>query len=465
MQWAMQLITWVSTIIVARLLTPADYGLVGMAGLLMGLLAVLSEAGVGLAVVTLRELDRSRIAQINAVSVLMGVAGTLIAAAIAIPLARFFDAPNLTTVVVVMSLGFTISAFRVVPHALLQRDLQFRTLAVIDGLTALLQAATMVTLAFLGFRYWTLVIGGLLGIVFSTAAKYALRPHGFAWPHINEIAPALRFSWHVLVSRLAWFVYSRADFMVAGRVLGQAALGVYNFAWTLATMPVEKVTALVVRVTPSIFAAVQDDPPALRRYLLNLTEAMAIITFPMTFGLALVAPRFVPLVLGEQWFEMIVPLQVIALYASVRSISPLLSQILASLRKTRYKMWHSLAAVIVLPTAFYIGSRWGIVGIALAWVIAHPLILIPQYWYVFRVMKLPATAYVRCLWPAISAAAVMSGIVLLVIPATSDLPAPIALALQVGSGAVAYGAVLLLLHRQRLSAFMSVMRTIRAGGA
>lgn len=464
MKWSVQAVTWASTIVVARLLSPEDYGLVGMAALLMGLLTLLSEAGIGLAVVTMRELTRRQIAQINTLAVQMGVAGTIIAAAAAYPLSRFFSAPALTTVLLVMSLGFAISSFRVVPYALLQRDLRFRLLAIIEGITALLLAGAMILLAWLGFRYWTLVIGNLLSVAVSAALVAVFAPHGFHWPRFGDIGPALRFSWHTLVSRLSWYVYSRADFAVAGRVLGQSALGAYNFAWTLATIPVEKVTALLARIAPAVFAAVQDDTPALRRYFLNLTEGIAAITFPMTLGLALVAPWFVPLVLGDQWTMMVAPLQLIALYASVRSISPLLVQVLIAVKETRYNMWNSILAAFVLPIAFIIGSRWGTVGIAAAWIIVHPLVLLPLFLRVQRAIVVSTLAYLRALWPALSASAIMAATVMTVQQTVSSSDA-VVLAVQIAAGAISYVASLLLLHRSRIGALLTLLRSLRRSPA
>jgi O-antigen/teichoic acid export membrane protein len=460
MKWIIQGVTWISTIVVARLLTPEDYGIVAMASLLMGLLTLLSEAGIGLAVVTMRDLTSRQISQVNGLSIIAGITGTVIAVAASQPLAFFFQSPPLSTVVIVMSLGFAVSAFRVIPYALLQREMRFRLLALIDGFTAVLAAAVMILLAWLGFRYWTLVIGGLVTLGVSTVLALIKRPHPIAWPR-RDIAAAARFSGHTLVSRLAWYAYSNADFAIAGRILGQAALGAYGFAWKLAMLPVEKVTAMVTRVTSAVFASLQHDHAELRRYLLNITEGIAIVTFPMTIGLALVADTLVPLVLGDQWLSMIVPLQIIALYASVRTITPLLPQILTATRETRYNMWNNVFAAVLLPVAFVIGAQWGIIGIALAWVVAHPIILFGQYRKAFSVIGMPPLAYLRCLWPAVSSTLLMVGAVLLVKwTGAGRVSAPLGLALQIAAGGVAYAGAVLLLHGVRLRTFY---RTLRSG--
>src|SRR6059036_3011709 len=145
---------------------------------------------------------------------------------------------------------------------------------------------------------------------------------------------------------------------MAGRILGKAALGLYNVGWTLASVPVDKVATLVGQVTPAFFSAVQTDRAAIRRYLLGITEGIALITFPISLGLALVARDFVLAVLGAKWEPAIAPLRL-------------------------------LAAAVVMPISFYVGGqRWGTVGLAIAWVLVDPLLAIPLYHRVFSKIEL-----------------------------------------------------------------------------
>src|SRR5208282_4672944 len=148
---------------------------------------------------------------------------------------------------------------------------------------------------------------------------------------------------------------------------GAAPLGAYTIAWTLAHSPLEKLTTLVNRVTPSVYAKIQTDSEALRRYLRNITGGMALIIFPATIGMALVAPEFVPLVLGSKWSGVVAPLELLALHALIRSNVILLSPLLIVIGEERLVMWNSVMATIVLPVSFYACSRWGTVGIAAAW--------------------------------------------------------------------------------------------------
>ena len=375
------------------------------------------------------------------------------------PLARFYESPALVAVVLVLSCNFVITSFRTVPLALLQRDLQFRTVAVNETVQALVLSVAMVAFAALGFRYWTLVIGGLLSGLLSTGLAYVQRPHRIARPRLNEIRPALTFGSHVVGSRVGWYVYQNADFLIAGKVLGQAALGAYSLAWTIASIPVEKVSAMVGRVTPGFFSAVQDDFPAVRRYLLQLTAGLALVTVPAAAGMALVAPEFVRVFLSEEWLPAIIPLQLLAVYASYRSIVTLLPHVAINVGLSGFSMRNSLLGAVVMPTAFIIGSRWGTTGIAAAWIVAYPFVTTPLYWAVFRRIEMPVASYLRALWPAVSSAAVMAAAVAAVgevIPPEWG-PAP-RLAGKVITGMIAYGLTMMIFHAQRVREIRQMLR-------
>jgi len=462
-KWPSQIFAWASLLIVARLLLPSDFGLVGMAMVYLGLAQKFSEFGFGTAIITLRDLTEEQIKQLNTFSVLSGAAGFLVSCAAAIPLGWFFRAPKLPAVVVVMSTAFLMSGLQTVPSSLMQRGLRFKALSLMETGAAIAQALCTLALALFGLGYWALVAGNLIGVAVSTGLNVAWCPRGFARPQLRSIRHAIKFSWQVLVARLAWNFYSDADFLVAGRVLGVAPLGVYTFAWNLATMPVEKVSTLVGRVTPAFFSAVQTEHAALRRYLRTLTEGLALITFPATLGLALTAREFVALALGEKWFGVIVPLELLAFYASFRTITTLLPQVLTAVRETRFVMWNTLAAAVLLPSAFYVGSRWGTVGIASAWIIAYPLIAVPLYRRAFQRIAMSVREYLGAVRPALDGSVLMVvfvGALKWVLPST--WPLYLRFSLEVVTGAIVYVLALAIFHAERVRTFKYLMLRMRS---
>jgi O-antigen/teichoic acid export membrane protein len=463
-KWTGQLLAWASALIVARLLTPEDYGLVGMASLYLGLITLVSEFGLGATVIQLRDLRDEQIAQLNGLALLVGLASFGVGCAAALPLGRFFHAPQLPAVVMAMSAVFVITAFKTVPFALLQRDMRFGALAAIETGRALLLAVLMIAFALLGWRYWTLVIGGVVSSVLSTGATLVLRHLPFAWPRRQSLADAMTFSGQVLIGRLSWYWYSNADFLMAGRVLGKAALGLYQVGWNLANVPIDKITSLVGEVTPSVFSAVQKDHAALRRYLLSVTEALALLTFPASLGMALVAPDFVLLALGRNWEGAIVPLQLLALSTGFRAVTPLLPQVLYAVGQSRVVMVYGVLCSVVLPTGFYLlATRWGAVGLALVWVFVFPLLVLPAYQRVLEMIDLSTGEYLRALWPAASASLLMGAAVLAVKFAVAErVSQAVSFTAQVVAGVVMYSLLCFALHRARLASFARFVRAMRA---
>jgi PST family polysaccharide transporter len=455
-KWSAQIISWASMLVLARLLAPSDYGLVGMASVYLGLIGMVSEFGLGSAIVTLRELTDVEIRQLHTFALLLGLGAFLVSVASARPLALFFHSPELTGVVLVMSLGFLAAGLRTVPTAILQRDMEFKRLSLAEATQAVLQALSAVTLAWFGFRYWSLAIAAVVGGAVLTVILFVLRPCGVVRPHPGSVRHALRFGSHMLVSRLAWYAYSTADFLVAGKFLGPAPLGYYTIAWNLASVPVEKITNILTNVTPSILSSVRDNNEELRRYLARVTEVLSLITFPAAFGLAVVAPDVVRVVLGAKWMAAAPALRLLAAYASVRSIASILSQVLFVKGETRFVMHLTTATALVMPPAFAIGAHWGIEGIAWAWMIAHPMFFAASLSRTLSRIGMAKGEYVRCLQAPVVASGVMAAVLMLIHPSVVTLAsAAVSLAIQILVAAAAYTSVLFIGYRKHVLRYVN----------
>jgi O-antigen/teichoic acid export membrane protein len=461
-RWASQLLSWAVTLVVAKVLDPADYGVVGMSVLVLSLVAMIDGFGVTTAIVTLRDLTEDDLRRLNAFAVLFGIVCFLFGAALAIPLGAYFRSPAVPLIVVVQSTGFVLSSFQSVPSACLQRELRFKKLASIDIVRSFVASLAALALALAGARYWTLVVAELLAATTATILLVGLRPTSFLWRDFGKVRRAVVFGARTIVDRISWYVYSNADFAVAGRLLGPAALGSYSFAWTLVSLPIEKVTSLIGRVTPSFLAAYRSDPPALRRYVLGITEGLALLTLPATAGIALVAGDIIPLVFGTKWQSAIVPLQVLAACMALRSIVPVINNALTAVRDVRFMMWRGIVSAVGFPVCFWIGARIaGINGIAVVWLIAYPISVVPVFWRAVHLRIFDVAGYVAALAPAVVCSAAMSVAVLglrelLISGATTTVA--VRCALEVIVGVVVYVIILFLGYRSRVRATIALIR-------
>lgn len=461
-KWGSQLLSWVSTIVVARLLSPEDYGLVAMAGVFLGFIGVLNEFGLGTAVVALRHLTDEQIAQIHSLACLFGVSGFLLSCVVAIPTGQFFDAPEVPLIMITMGTGFVFLSMRSVPSALLERDLRFKYLAFLEGGQSLLATFSTLLMAWWGTGYWALVMGGLVGHIGATTVIWLSRPLSYSWPSAHSMKEAIRFSSHVLTSRVSWYVASSSDVFIAGRVLGQVVVGIYSFAGSLAYIPMEKVTALLSRVMPAFYSTLQNDPAAMRRYLLLLTEGLALISWPIAVGMSLVAHDVVFVVLGDKWSGVIAPLEILACWAGVRSVFGLVGPLLFFTGNSRVAMLNGLLCVVIYPVGFWVGSHWGAVGLAWAWVIVQPFGFIQPYKYVLRATGLSLWGYLHALWPALSCVVLMAvGVVGIQHVVPFDWPLAVRLGVESIAGAVIYVCLVSAFHRERLWQLRALIRTSR----
>jgi PST family polysaccharide transporter len=461
-KWSTQLLAWVGTVLVARILVPSDVGLLTTASVFLGVVMMLSEFGIGTAVITLREMPPEELGQLNAFSVLLGIGGTLLTALMAYPLGLFFRSPELPPVLMVVGLTFLITSLATVPAALLRRELRFRTIAMIDVTRGLVVPLVTLGGALLGMRYWALALGSVVGASITTLVTLYHRRVLFLRPRPDGLKPVLNFSQHVLVGRLAWIVYQDGDFAVAGRRLGLSAVGDYGMAWTLATSPIEKVTMVLSDVTPTLFSAAQNDRVALRRYFLNLSELLCLATFPAALGLALVSHDLVDVVLGPKWVGVAGPLALLALYAGARSVTSLFGHLFNATRETRFAMWTSLALAVALLAGFIVGSYWGPAGIACAWILIHPGFSVYAFSRVRRVLDLSGWEYLRVLRLGLDGALLMAAAILafqhLLAGAWSPL---LRLAVEIPLGAAIFALTTWLVHRRRLGEIIAWVKRVR----
>jgi O-antigen/teichoic acid export membrane protein len=460
-KWLSQVISWVSLVVIVNLLTPDDYGIYGVGTTYLGLLAIVAEFGIAMSVVAIRDLTNQQLAALNSLAVILGVAVVAISAPLSYLAAWFFRLPQLQSVVVAISFSFLITSFRTVPSGMLQKQMRFGPLSVSEALQSIVQALVTLGLAYAGAGYWALTIGVIAGAAAATGAVMIWSPCGFAKPIVSRIDKALKMSWGVMVQRVCWYTYTNADFTIAAKVLGAAPAGAYTIAATLASLPADKIGTIIMKVTPSFFASMQENKAGLRRYVLVLTGVLSAVMVPVIFGTAAVATDLVPVVLGPKWILAIIPLQLLAINAFFRSNVALLAQMLTVSGDVKFGARTTLMNAIVLPPAFYIGSYWGINGIAAVWAFFSPIISIPWYTRTFQKLELRPLTYWQSIAPAFVSSAIMVIMVLTVKYIMSGYPIMARLIAEVAVGVVAYPAAAILLFPDRIREYYTILKNLR----
>lgn len=459
-----QVVGWATTLLVASLLSPTDYGIVGTAQLFVNFLIMIGEGGFGTAIVARRDVDEARARQLHTLALVLAAALALVIVATSWQVARFFKAPTLPPVLWVLAAGSLVLALRTVPAALLQRDLAFKRLAAVDALQTISVSVLTVVLAYLGFGYWTLVAAFIASWVVQTGVTLWQRPVAFARPRLAELRPILGMGGHLVVQRAAWYGYTNADTLVVGRVLGQGPLGLYSLATVLASTLMDRLSQMVLQVIPGVLSRVQHDVAELRRYTVAVTELLALVLLPVCVGIALVARDFTTAVLGPKWVPMTTALQLLSLFCAVKAVQPLFQHVLNVQGRTQAMTRANLLLLVLLPPIFLVGSRWGITGVALGWLLVAPWVSVWLARHALADLGLSLRDFFDgALRVPVTACAVMSALVLgLAWALPAGLDPRLSLAAKIAAGGAGYAGALLLLFPERIARLRRLVRPASA---
>lgn len=407
-----QIITWAITIVVMRILSPADYGLLAMSSVFVAFLAMMASAGLGPAIVQATEISDIKLRQLFGFIIALNVSLFLLLFMAAPLIANFFEESRLVDIVRVLSLQFVILSFAVIPESLLGRELNFKMRAMVDLFANVAGGVLTLLLAISEYGVWSLVAGTMLSVAVRTIGVNVFAPY-IRWPDwsLRGIGSLIVFGGNVTAARVLWFFYSQADMFIAGKLLGKEALGFYSVAMHLASLPVQKISGILNQVAFPAFSQIKDDPNLVATHVLKAVRILSFFAFPVLWGVSSVAPELVRLLLGANWEPAIFPLQVLPAIMPLRMISNFLPSAVDSVGRPDISMKNLVVASIVLPIAFFIGSHWGVQGLCLAWLIGFPLVFLGNLVRVLPAINLRLYQLIAAMAPPAFVSAIMFGAV------------------------------------------------------
>ncbi len=451
-----------SQLILARLLLPGDFGLLGMALVFVGIGQLVADFGIGSAVVQARSDDRALLSSCFWLNVAVAGALTVVLLACAPLIAVFYRRADLTPIIAALSLNLLLSGLQVIPSALLYRDMRFAELARAQVVGSLVAAVAAIALAWYGAGAWALVaqplVGGITLLVMYAAAARWRPTREFSWP---LVAPLARFSASLLGTNLLGYAHRNVDTMLIGRVLGAGPLGQYSMAIQLMLFPLQQVSSVIVRVLFPTLVRIKDDLPRLRSAYLQAVSAIALVTFPIMGGLFVLADDFVLVVFGANWIEMTPVLKVLAWVGMVQSIGTTVGTIYLATGTMHIALRVSLYATPVLIAGVVAGMPWGIQGVALGYGIATFAVSIYTLGTAFKVIELSFAAFLKVLTRPLAAAMAMVGIMVAVRPALAGLGLAERFSLGVAAGSALYVVASLMVNRSQLKEMLSLLRSLR----
>ena len=378
MRFLGQAVTWGVTLVVIRLLSPADYGLMELAAVFVSFLGMIGELGLGAAVVHRRELREEDLRAIFGLIILVSLLLCLMLSGVAPFIARFYGKEQLTGIIRTLSLLFLLSGLSTVPQSLLMRDLEYRKIAIVSFVSALFGSLTMLALAINDAKVWALVGGALAIRVATLVGTHWARPF-LHWPRFafKGFWSIFVFSGNVTLARILWYMYSfAAASLIIGKVLGAETLGVYGIALFLACLPMEKVSGSLNEVAFPAFSSIQNNPELAGAHFLKATRIISFIAVPIFFGISSVGPEIITIFLGERWVGAIVPMQIIALAVPLRMVRNIMMPALLGLGQAKVNLVNETIAVVLMSGAFYVATLWGLIGVSSVWILVFPLVFV-----------------------------------------------------------------------------------------
>jgi PST family polysaccharide transporter len=452
-----QVLQLVTTVVLVRLLEPEDFGLMGMAMVLVGLSALLQDLGTAAAVVHKQEASRRLLSSVFWLNVVAGCAVGLVIAASAPLVASFFDESSVRGLLTLLSLMFVASGAATVHGALLQRDLGFRALAHVELAAMTLGAVVGISAAVSGLGVWSLAGQALTAAFTRTVLLWGAcrwRPSFFfSW---REIASVGGYGLGLTGFKLVNYGARNLDALLIGRVLGATELGWYTLAYKLMLYPVQHVSAVVGRVMFPVYSRWQDDHARFRRAFVRVSAAIATITFPVMVGVMAVSGPLVEVVLGPEWAPVAMLLFILAPLGMIQSlVTPLGGIYQATGRTGLFFVW-GVAASALMALAFVVGVRWGLVGVATAYAVAQMLGAYPSFRVPFGLIGLPMRDFFGAVWRPFACSAGMGLVVAAVPLALGDATPLQVLVAQVAVGVLIYGALSWRLNGARLRELLCV---------
>ena len=372
-----QLVRFATSVVLARLLSPDDFGVVAIALVVTMLLDQLKDLGTGSAIIQRESVDDKLL---NSVFYLNLALGALLAVgmyAVAGPVADLLGNPGAEPVLQAFSLVTFLTSFAQIHHSLLRRDLRFLELAIVTSTTAVVTAVVSIAAALLGLEYWALVVGTAAGAVVGTVMVWVYdrwRPSLIL--DIASLRSIWGFSYHLFLSNVLFFFFNQVDKVIISHFLGGASLGTYTLAQRTVTSPVTAVSTVVAEVTFPAYSRRQDDNAAIRSGVVRSSRVVALVTFPAMFGLAALATPTVAVVFGPQWSGLVPVIWLLAPVAAVQSVTAATSQILIAKGRADLSYRWGIVYCVVLTVGELGAVPWGLVGVAAAFA-AGVLLLTP----------------------------------------------------------------------------------------
>jgi O-antigen/teichoic acid export membrane protein len=433
-----QVVMFGSMLVLVRFVEPKAFGVVALSFTVLYILSTLQDSGLGAALVHRRGDVTDAAATVFVFSIITGLLLYAIAFFAAPFIAKLFHTDGLTTVLRALSLLLPLHSLSTVPSALLERAVHYRPRTVSDLLAALAQGATSIVLAVLGAGVWALVVGQLAAGLVSAVVLWVMCPTR-PDPRRASVATArslMTYGRFITAGNLLTIAGGSIDNITVARLMSATSLGFYSVAYRVTELPVLVIGSIVGRVMFPIYSMVREDVAIVRRAYLQNLQRVALLSVPVSVGMAVGARPLVRVLLGEKWLPSVAAVQVLAIFAVIRSLIGPAGELFKGMGKPQYNLvTGGLFLPLAVPLLWVLIHAKGIIGAALAVLITASVIAIVVYALVFHLLEFGPRELFAALGPFLATAALVALAIQVVVVTTEHLDPSVSLALAIVAGA------------------------------
>lgn len=358
----------VRTIILARLLSPNDFGLFGIAFLAISTLECFTQTGFSAALVQKKEDIKEYLNTAWSVQIIRGLILAAILYLISPYVAVFFKETRVVPILQILALSVAIGGFRNIGVVYFQKELEFNKQFIYSFTVTLAGIGVAIPAAFILRSVWALVFGSLAGSIASVVMSYIIHPYR---PHLSkDLAKAKElfgFGKWILGSSILVFLITQGDDIFVGKLLGVTMLGFYQMAYRISNLPATEITHVISQVTFPAYSKLQDNLPKLREAYLKVLQFTAFLSFPIAGLMLVLAPDFTRIFLGEKWMPMVPAMMVLVFAGLVRSMAATTGPIFQAVGKPKIiTKWQPVRLFVLVALIYPFSIQWGILGTSLA---------------------------------------------------------------------------------------------------
>ena len=356
-----------SMVVLARLLTPEDYGLIAMVTVVTGFVAMFKDMGLSMATVQRAEVNHGQISTLFWINVLLSLGLMLVTAALAPAIAWFYGEPQLVWVTLALAGAFIFGGLTVQHQALLRRQMRFGSLGLIQIVSMLVGVITAIIAAFYGAGYWALVFMELVTAITSAIAVWVVCGWRPGKPvRGSGVRPMLAFGGSLTGFSFLNYFTRNADNVIIGYALGSGALGYYCKAYNLLTLPIRQVNGPLSSVAIPALSVLQKQPEEFSQYFRKAVGLVAFLSVPLIVFVIVFAEDIIHLVLGDQWQESVPIFRALGPAALMGAWNVAPGWLFVACNHTTALFRYGLVSAPITILAFLIGVQWGAVGVAYA---------------------------------------------------------------------------------------------------